>query len=280
MFQSNIIWVVNPKTLKIIESIQPEGEARTPRAFVAKDGKVYASMYTGYVSQIDTVSLKIEKEIKVGPNPEQMAIAGNNLYVANSDGSNYKAEYVNSYISIVNLSTFAETKIQDTSKVLNPTDAKSNGTDVFFVCKGNYGSIPSTVKKINGTDVQDVCLGTFIDVVGDELFVIDAPYMFNVDHKAYSFKVYSTKTLQLLRENMVEQVEGTDSWVSSPSGFAVDPVSGDIVILSYQLDSSNIAQYQLPNYANIYDKNGKFKKRIDCGIGAISVSFSHELTVK
>ena len=54
MYTSNVIWVVEPETLGIIKSIQPTGEATLPRALAAKNGKVYVSMYTGYVACVDT----------------------------------------------------------------------------------------------------------------------------------------------------------------------------------------------------------------------------------
>lgn len=287
MYSSNLIWVVEPETLKIITSIRPEGDATQPRALAAKDGKVYVSMYTGYVSCVDTLSLKVEKSIKVGPNPDQIAIAGNNLVVANSDGQNSNGgasggvKYGNSYISIVNLATWTETKIQDTRKVLNPTDVASNGTDAFVVCKGDYEGNPSVVVKVTGNDVTKVCDGTLIACHNDELYVANAPYYStNVPSGDYTYKVYSTKTLNVVRENMIQRQEGQDSWIASPNAVAIDPVSGDIVILSYTLNSSGGAQVREPMYGNIYDKDGVFKKRFTCGVGARAVTFIHHVVNK
>ncbi len=277
MYSSNLIWVVEPSTLKIIGSIVPEGDAVNPRSLAAKDGKVYASMYTGYVSRIDTVSMKVEASVKVGPNPDQIAIGGNRLIVANSDGSNSKLGYPESSISIIDLSSFTETKIKDLDKVLNPTDVASNGTDVFVICKGNYADKPSVVKKVVGSDVVDVAPGTNITANGDNLYIINAPY--GGTREDMTFKVYDTSSLKE-KGNIVNQQAGTDSWVDYPNAVAVDPVEGDIVILSYTLSAAGAAQYREPCYANIYASDGTFKKRISCGVGARAVTFFHKKVIK
>lgn len=277
MYSSNLIWVVNPVTLKIISTITPEGDAKNPRALAAKDGKVYASMYTGYVSRIDTLSLSIDASVKVGPNPEQIGIGGNKLYVANSDGSNSKLGYPESSISIIDLATLAETKIKDTSKILNPTDIATNGTDVFVNCKGNYADRPSTVVKVVGNDVTEVCAGTHIAANGQQLYVINAPYGGQRDDM--TFEIYNVTTLQGAG-TFVNQTKGTDSWIDSPNAFGVDPLNGDIVVLSYTLSEAGASQYREPCYANIYDRNGNFKKRISCGVGAKAITFIYQTTAK
>lgn len=286
MYTSNVIWVVEPETLKIIKSIQPAGDATQPRALAAKNGKVYVSMYTGYVSCVDTVTLNIEKTIKVGPNPDQIAIAGNNLIVANSDGQNSKGQatggvkYGNSSVSIVDLAAWTQTEIKDIDKVLNPTDAVSNGEEAFVICKGNYEDKPSVVKKIVGNDVREVCKGTLMDCNGDELYVINAPYAKPATPDKYTYQVYSTKDLTLKREKFIQMSPDNDSWILNPNCVAIDPVSGDIIVLSYILDGSGVAQYALPMYGNIYDKNGVFKKRFECGAGGRAITFIPKLVNK
>ncbi len=279
MYTSNVIWVVEPETLGIIKSIQPTGEATLPRALAAKNGKVYVSMYTGYVACVDTASLTIEKNIKVGPNPDQIAIAGDDLIVANSDGQNSKGgasdgvKYGNSSISIVNLSAWTQTEIKDIDRVLNPTDAASNGEEAFVICKGNYEDQPSVVKKVVGNDVKEVCKGTLIACQGDELYVINAPYSKTATPDKYTYQVYSTKDLKLKKEKFLQMSPDNDSWILSPNCVAVDPVSRDIIVLSYVLDGSGTAQYALPMYGNIYDKDGAFKKRFECGAGGRAITF-------
>lgn len=272
MYTSNLIWVVDPLTLKIIKAIKPEGSAVNPRALAAGNGKIYASMYTGYVSVIDTLSLNIDTSIKVGSNPEQLGIAGDKLYVANSDGTNSKIGYPESSISIIDLKTLSETKLKDINKIVNPTDIVSNGVDVFVICRGNYADIPSIAKKIAGGDVVDVAPATQMTINGNKLYLIDSPY--GKARKDVTFKVYDTSSLKAIGD-IARQTEGTDSWVDNPNAIAVDPEDSNIVIISYTLSSSGAVQYREPCYANIYDKSGVFQKRIACGVGALAVIFLH-----
>lgn len=267
--QSNLIWVTDPHSLKIIEKIVPTGDVATPRALTAHDGKVYASMYTGYVCRIDTASLAIDNTLKVGPNPEELAVANNKLYVANSDGMNYLNGYADCSISVIDLPAMTEHKIKDISKVFNPTKMVSNGTEVFTICMGNYGDVPATVKKISGDNVQDICAGTLMAINGNELYVINSPYGPNV---VPTYEVYSTATGSKIRDMVSETVD-------SPSCIAVDPVTGDIVILSYTLGSSGYAQYSEPCYGKIYAADGNFRTRFTCGVGAISLAFIHDTAI-
>lgn len=277
MDQSNIIWVVDATSLKIEKSIRPAGEANGPRGLAAANGKVYASMFSGCVCQIDTVSLEIEKTIKTGPNSDQVAIAGDKLYVANSDGFNWEGDYQDCSISIIDLKTLSESKIKDPERVLNPTDMVSNGKDVFVLCKGNYSTVPAMVKKIEGNDVKDVAPGYFMAINGDKLYVINSPY--GIDRADMGFDTYNASTLQ--KEGVIaKQTQGTDSWIYNPAAIAADPVSGDIVIVSYVLDSNGYSSYKEPCYANIYDAAGNFKKRITCGVGTVGITFVHKTEKK
>ena len=264
VYESNLIWVVNPNTLKVEKSIKPDAPASSPRYLAAKDGYVYASMYTGQVCRIDTVSLAIDKTINVGPNPEQMAILGNNLYVANSDGMNWQANYANGSVSIVDLSSLSERKI----KVgVNPCNMATNGTDVFVLCMGDYAAVPSTIKRISGDSAVDIAPGSFFAVSGNEIYAIDAPY-----GKSVSYKVYSTAGAEL--RNMVADP------VDMPASIAVDPVSGDIVILSYKLDADGTTLYEQPCYARIYDKAGNTISDFNTGVGSFGIAFNHSFVSK
>lgn len=276
-YQSNLIWVVDPTTLKVIKSIRSEEEdVESPRYMTAKDGKVYASMFSGHVVRIDAASLTIDATVKVGPNPEQLAIAGNKLYVCNTDGMNHMNNYANGYISIVNLSTMKEeNKIQGATDVLNPTYAVSNGTDVFVICQGNYGDIPSTVKKINGTNVTDICPGTMMDIRGNELYVVNAPY----GAETFTYEVYSTTTGSKLRDMLNFNTE--NSKIEYPCGLAVDQLTGNIVLLSYYIDpASGYAQYAEPCYANVYNPEGNLLNRFETGVGSIFAVFHYSTETK
>lgn len=286
MYNSNLIWVVEPSTLKIITRIVPDGDAKTPRFMTSKDGMIYCSMFTGYVCEIDTKTDKITRTLKVGPNPEKMAIAGNTLYVACSDGNNYDGaasngvKYGNSYIAKVDLKTFTETKVTGLEEAvgavqaasLNPTEVVSNGSDVFVVSMGDYDleKTKNTVIRISGDKVSKVCDGSMIAIDDNDLYVIYAQY----GGGDPTYRKYDAGTLEE-KGSFINQSGSTEAVVEYPGGVNADPVSGDIVVLSYTLSEAGYAQYKEPCYANLYSKDGSFKKRIACGVGAISATFVH-----
>ena len=68
---------------KSIKQVKTEGQ---PRYMVSEGGKVYISYYNGYVARLDTASLEVEAKVKVGRNPEQLAVSSNKLSKRNGDG--------------------------------------------------------------------------------------------------------------------------------------------------------------------------------------------------
>jgi YVTN family beta-propeller protein len=82
--------------------------AREPRYAVGYKNKLLVSSYDGTVAVIDTTTLTIDKFITVGSNPEQLVVANDKLFVANSGGLNFP-DY-DSTVSVVDLSTFTEKK--------------------------------------------------------------------------------------------------------------------------------------------------------------------------
>ena len=148
IYGSNIIEIVDKNTAKSIKQIVPTStQGEGPRDIIAANGKVYVSMYDGYVSRIDTLSLTIDATLKVGPNPEEMTVGNGYLYVANSDGMNYGADYANGKsVSKIGLKTFTEAKRIPVG--LNPTKICSTTEgNVYVLAMGNYNDISAKVQK-------------------------------------------------------------------------------------------------------------------------------------
>src|SRR6218665_841358 len=146
---SNKIEVLEAKTAKRIKTINLEN----CRYVTFKDGKVYASSYAGpvvldpnaplgKVAEIDTISLSIKREVVVGYQPEEMAIVGNNLYVANSGG--YRFPNYDRTVSVVDLNTFTETKKIDVAINLHHV-AKDDDGDLYVSSRGDYYTVPSSL---------------------------------------------------------------------------------------------------------------------------------------
>ncbi len=106
--ESQTIWIIDNATGNALAQIATPDK---PRYLVAHDGKVYASSYDRTVLRIDTATLAIDGTCALsGSQPEQLAVAGGTLYVANSwytdaDGT----FFYDSTLSVIDLATFSET---------------------------------------------------------------------------------------------------------------------------------------------------------------------------
>lgn len=263
MYESNVIEVVDRATFRSLKQISLSGrEGQSPRSLVAKDGKVYISMYDGYVSRLDTLTLDIDKTVKVGPNPDVIAIRGNYLYVPNSDGLNWQNGY-GTTASKIDLATFSVEKTFTTG--LNPTEFASNGTDLFLLCKGNYSDVMSTVYRVDADDrCTEVAEATIMAVSADKLHYINAPF-WETKFTYVNYDIATGKKTDMLN----------DSGVDSPAAMGVDPVNGNIVITSYKLDNGVIG-YTSEGYAKVYDRLGNFVRRYEVGVAPCAVFFNYK----
>ncbi len=258
--ESNLIWVINPNTMEKIASIVPEAGTEQPRFMTAKDGKVYVSLYSGHLARIDTLSLNIDRTIAVGPNPEKIAIAGNKLYCANSDGLNWMSNYPNSSMSEVDLTNMT---CVNHNVGLNPNAVATDGDNVFVLCMGNYGDVPATVKRFRDGQVTDVCPGTIMTAFGGELYVIDSPLSGQP-----TYKVYKSSTGEFVREMVSEGP-------ASPCAMAVEKTRGDIVILARTISSAGLVQYTEPAEGYLYGRDGVLRDIFPVGINPTAACFRY-----
>ena len=119
-----------------------------PRYLVAYGNNVYVSYYDGYVARLDTATLNVEAKVKVGRNPEQLAVVGDKLYVANSGGMDLYTEVgADNTVSVVDLQTFTE--LGKIEVVLNPSVVVAAENGVYVASYGNYADVPSTLQYID-----------------------------------------------------------------------------------------------------------------------------------
>lgn len=265
--QSNLIEIINADTYKSEKTISlADAEANIPRSMVAKDGKVYISMYTGQVCRLDTASLAIDATVTVGPNPDKIAIHGKYLYVPNSDGLNWMVGY-GTTASKIDLATF---KVEKTMEVgLNPTEFISNGTDLFLLCMGNYGDVPATVYSVKSDDsIEKVAEATSVAITHDYLYYINAPYVYPVspEPECYAYHLRNKATTRILADNFVD----------APVAMAFDTVAGALVITSNTIDpATGNADYSTPGYVNIYDSTLNLVTTLPTGVNPAFIFFKH-----
>ncbi len=263
VFDSNCIWVLDAQSLEIKKSIVPEAPSQGPRNFAVAGDKVYVSLYSGHVAAIDTTAMAIESTFEVGPNPEKIAVRGNMMYVANSDGNNWMESNINSSLSIVDLATME----QSFHKIgTNVTSVVTNGTDVFALCMGNYGDIPATIKKIgaDGT-ATDFCPGTMIAISGSKLYVINDPAMTPVNP---TYKIYTTAG------GVASDMFAAGTEVpKAPCGISINNTDGSFIILS-RLMGEVSPLYTDPGVAYYYNSDATLRAKFDIGINPVAALFN------
>ncbi len=150
-----VVWVTDKDANKIAK-ITMDGEPR----YMATDGnKVYVTLYDGRVARIDAETLSVEATVAVGRNPEQICVADDKLFVANSGGLGYNtSEGYDNTVSVIDIATFEE--VAKIEVALNPANIlKASDGSIYLVSLGNYGSVPNTLQRINPETYEVAVLG-------------------------------------------------------------------------------------------------------------------------
>lgn len=260
MYESNTIEIIDANTFKSIKQIKLDEtgfDGTQPRSMAAADGKVYISMFDGYVVRLDTEKLAIDASVKVGANPEVIAIHNNKIYVPNSDGMSYPL--YGTTASVISLDSFTVTSTIEVP--LNPKQFLSVGGDLFLLSLGNYADIPNMLYKMNGDSKFDsIAEATYVASDGKAIYIINAPWGAVPSYSKYD--VASGKSSSF-----------TFSEVPSPNSIGVDPKSGSIIISSYK--DTGWESYTVPGFVYQYDSTGKFIKKYDSGVGPACIFFNN-----
>lgn len=233
----------NGESLKTIDIKEP--------SYVAFHGKhAFVTSYTNQVFVIDTASMAIVKEIKVGKTPEQMAVSGNRIFVTNSgwkDGA-YGGEY-DKTVSVID--AISLTKIEDIEVDLNVDQVFADAKGFVYVMNSAiYG--PDWVTVVNPSrfyviNASSLKVEKSFDFAGSSMAINDnTAYLISSTYVAgkTSFLEVNLSTFKVTVKD--DQLKG----IQSPYALAVDPDSGDLWI----------------GDAMGYSDNGKafrFKKNVD-----------------
>jgi len=250
---SNKVEVLNVKTAKKI------GEVQVPncRYITFYKNKAYVTAYDGYVAVIDTASLAISAKINVGQQPEEMAVVGTKLYVANSGGYNYP-NYERT-VSVIDLNTNQELKRITVDVNLHRLRADQYG-DLYVTSRGDYFNIPPNLYVI---DTKTDLVKKKFDIAASEICIDkDFAYVYSVawsntaGANVISYAKLNVKDETILPGSFI--TDGTDKEILLPYGLAIDPLSADIYI-------TDAKDYQSPGTLYCFDKNGKKKFSVTTG---------------
>lgn len=222
---SNKLEIVDAHTTKHLGQLT----INQPRYVAFYNGNAYVTSYDGYVAVVDTTTFALQTQITVGRQPEEMAVVGSKLYVANSGGLD--AVYDRT-VSVVDLTSNTESKKIDVAINLEHVKLDQYG-DLYVTSRGNYNDTlanlyvidtkADTVKKNFNLSVSNLA------IYKDVAYTYSGAYVLN-DLGSY---VYTTTfaTLNVKDESIVNSSFITDgSNILTPYGIAVDPASGDVYV--------------------------------------------------
>ena len=255
--QSNTIEIIDKATnlsIKQIKLAEDPSNGTTPYSMVCRKDKVFISMYDGYLARLDTLSLTIDKSVKVGPNPDQIALYRGKIYVPESDGMNYPT--YGKTASIVDPETMTVEKTFEVG--LNPRQFIVCDDCLYLLCSGNYADVESMLYRVNDDyTITEISKGHVAGALKDKIAVAYAPY---IDGTAVA-PTYS----------LVDAVTGTvKAWEFEtpeyPHSFWYNETLDMIMIGSYVMDG-DYPSYTLPGYVNIYSGTGDLLKSLTLGSG-------------
>ena len=214
------------------------------RYIVFHDGKAYISSYAGPVQidpnarpgkvvEVDTTSLKITREVVVGYQPEEMAVLGGKLYVANSGG--YLLDHREKTVSVVDLASFTEEGKIEVAPNLHRLRADRHGR-LWATSRGDYWTGPSRLFRLTldaaGTSasvdtldipVSDLC------IVGDSLYYIGVEWSYETSSNKIGHGIVDVARAELLASSLTSAPEFSE--ITLPYGIIVNPEDRDFYVM-------------------------------------------------
>ena len=231
-------------------------------------GPVGGNSVLGSVYKVDTLTLRTVGQVTVGYQPEEMAVVGDRLYVANSGG--YSALQGDDYdcrVSVVDLRTFTLERQIDVAPNLFRIRADERGR-LWASTYNNpqagalYLLSPDAEGQMQVTATVSQSTSDF-DIVGDTLYYCGERMEGSTRQRffgAIDIRTQQTLTdrlLQLSDDGRVETPDGLQR-ITTPQGIKVHPATGDIFIM----DATN---YVSSGWLWCFDRQGRFRWRVSTG---------------
>lgn len=260
---SNKLEILDVKTAKRIKQI----DITNCRYVSFHKGKAYVSAYLGSVgdpnapngniTEIDTLTLNVGRKVNVGRQPEEMAIVGEKLYIANSGG--YSPPNYERTVSVIDLNTFTEIKRIDVAINLSRLKADKYG-DLYVTSRGDYYNIPS---KLFVIDTQTDQVKKTFDLAASNIWIDDdIAYIYATEwsyiqqKNTITYSMINVKDETLMSRKFIN--DGTEAQIKIPYGIIVDPVSKDVYV-------SDAKDYVTPGTLYCFDSSGKKKWSVVTG---------------
>ncbi|GAA4313206.1 hypothetical protein GCM10023149_08870 [Mucilaginibacter gynuensis] len=270
---SNKLEILDVKTSKSIKKL----DIINCRYVTFHNGKAYVSAYlgkvgdpkapNGIVAEIDTATLQITRQVIVGRQPEEMAIVGDKLYIANSGG--YSPAKYESTVSVIDLNSFTEVKRIEVAINLDRVKADRYG-DLYVTSRGDYYNIPSklfvidthtdAVKKVFDIAASNLCIDD------DVAYLYATEWSYPLQKNIISYNMINVKDETLLDKKFI--TDGTEKQIAIPYGIMVNPVTKEVFV-------TDAKDYVTPGTLYCFDPAGKKKWQVTTGDIPAHMAFVH-----
>ena len=205
-------------------------------------GTVYASSDSplGSVYKVDTLSLQKVDSCSVGYQPEEMAIIGNSLYVANSGGyQGMTGQGYESTVSVIDLASMQEVDKVEVAPNLHHLKA-DRYNQLWATARGNYMDETSSIWWLEPDTNGNMKVGGHIDqpvsdlcIVGDSLYFYGSQWSEVSMTNTITYGIINVKTHQVVSTSLSDAPE--ISKIRMPYGIIVNPIHRDF----YLMDAKN-----------------------------------------
>jgi hypothetical protein len=205
-------------------------------------GSVYSgsSSPLGSVYKVDTLSLQKVDSCSVGYQPEEMAIIGNRLYVANSGGyQGMTGQGYESTVSVIDLPSMQEVDKIEVAPNLHHLKA-DRYNQLWVTARGNYMDERSSIYWLEPDANGKMQVGGHLDqpvsdlcIVGDSLYFYGSQWSEVSMTNTITYGIINVKTHQIVNTSLSDAQE--ISKIRMPYGIIVNPIHRDF----YLMDAKN-----------------------------------------
>jgi DNA-binding beta-propeller fold protein YncE len=212
----------------------------------------------GYVAKVDTATLAVVDTCNVGYQPDEIVIAGDKLYVANSGG--YRVPDYDNTVSVIDLRTFTESKKIPVAINLHRLELDRYG-NLWVSSRGDYYGTPSKTFVIDTrtdelTDILHLLPNSNMTRRGDSLYLYSTEWSYITNSNTITYAIVNTKTKQVVNRNFIN--DGTWKNITIPYGLAVHPTTGEILV-------TDAKDYVTPGKLHCYTTGGTLKWSVTTG---------------
>ena len=245
-------------------------------------GRAYVSSYVGPVAvdpksplgevcEIDTTTFEITRRVTVGYQPEEMAIIGDKMYVANSGG--YRVPNYDDRVSVIDMNTFTLNRQIQVGINLHHIASDAQGR-LWVSSRGNYEHEGSCLYLLQPDTNGEMAVARKFDIACSEMAIHENRlYYYATQWNNYTVRneitygIIDTATLSQVSKNFI--TDGTEQSIAIPYGIAIHPESGEILVT----DARN---YVSSGTLYCFSPEGRMKWQVRTGDIPAHIAFLHK----